>query len=207
MNPDAKFWEKAADRYAAKPVADQASYQRKLQVTRTYFRLDMNVLEIACGTGSTAIAHAPCVKHIHATDISSRMIEIAQDKAAAEKVDNVSFEQAAIDDLRVPDRSLDAVLGLSILHLLENKEDAIAKIYRMLKPGGVFVSSTACLGGKMGFLKFIIPIGRFFGLMPLVKIFSVQELQDSLTDAGFRIDHEWQQEDSRTVFIVAKKAV
>ncbi len=37
---------------------------------------------------------------------------------------------------------LDMVLGLSILHLLENKAEVMAKVHRMLKPGGVFVAST-----------------------------------------------------------------
>lgn len=78
-----EFWEKRADKYSRQPVADEASYQRKLEVTRKYFRPDMEVLEIGCGTGSTAISHAPYVKHIRATDFSSRMIEIAKEKARA----------------------------------------------------------------------------------------------------------------------------
>jgi ubiquinone/menaquinone biosynthesis C-methylase UbiE len=41
----------------------------------------MEVLEFGCGTESTAIAHAPYVKHIQALDISSKMIDIAQGKA------------------------------------------------------------------------------------------------------------------------------
>ena len=38
----------------------------------------MNVLEIGCGTGMTAVIHSPFVNHYHATDISSGMIEIAK---------------------------------------------------------------------------------------------------------------------------------
>ena len=169
MHQPSKFWDKIAERYAKKPVADEAAYQKKLQVTRGYFRPDMEVLEFGCGTGSTAIAHAPYVKHIRAIDISSKMIEIAQGKAAADGVENVTFEQSTIDDLNVPDETFDAVMGHSVLHLLESKEDAIAKVHGMLKPGGVFVSSTACIGDFMKVFKVIAPIGRFFGLLPLVK--------------------------------------
>ena len=68
------FWDKVAERYSKKPVADEAAYQTKLRVTREYFRPDMQVLEIGCGTGSTAIAHAPFVEHICATDISPKMM-------------------------------------------------------------------------------------------------------------------------------------
>ena len=206
MDRSRKFWDKIAERYSKRPIADEAAYRKKLQVTREYFRPDMEVLELGCGTGSTAIAHAPHVKRIRAIDISSKMIEIAQRKAAAKNIENVTFERSSIDEFDAPDRSLDAVLGLSILHLLENKEEVLAKVHRMLKPGGVFVSSTACVGDTMKFLKLIAPIGRLFGLMPFVAIFTTKELEDSLTDAGFEIDYQWQPGKGKAVFIVAKKA-
>ena len=104
------------------------------------------------------------------------------------------------------DQTFDAVLGLSILHLLENEEDAISRVYKMLKPGGIFVTSTVCLGDRMKILKVIGPIGKFFGLMPLVKVFTTMELEDSLTDASFEIDYRWQPGRGKSVFIVAKKA-
>ncbi len=206
MDPSVRFWDRIAERYSKRPIADEAAYQKKLQVTREYLRPDMNVLEFGCGTGSTAIAHAPYVKHIQAIDISSRMIEIAQGKADARAVENVTFEQSTIDEFSVSDQTLDAVLGLSILHLLDNKEEVIAKVHRMLKPGGIFVTSTACIGDTMKFLKVIAPIGKLLGLMPLVKVFSTKELEDSLTDAGFEIDYQWQPGKGKAVFIVAKKA-
>ena len=206
MDQSTKFWDKIAKRYSKRPVADEAAYQKKLQVTREYFQPGMEVLEFGCGTGSTAIAHAPYVKHIHAIDISSKMIEIAQGKAGAEKVTNVTFERSTIDKFSVSNQTLDAVLALSILHLLENKEGVITKVHRMLKPGGIFVSSTACLGDTMmKYIKLIAPIGKFLGLMPLVKIFTTKELEDSLTDAGFQIDYEWQPGSDKAVLIVAKK--
>jgi ubiquinone/menaquinone biosynthesis C-methylase UbiE len=116
MNPSSKFWDRIAERYSERPVADEAAHQQKLQVTRTYFRPDSEVLEFGCGTGSTAISHSPYVRHIRAIDISSKMLEIAREKAEKEGVENVTFEQLTIEDVNVPDQSLDAVLGLSILH-------------------------------------------------------------------------------------------
>ncbi|MEM8780892.1 MAG: SAM-dependent methyltransferase, partial [Cyanobacteria bacterium P01_G01_bin.49] len=57
-------------------------------------------------------------------------------------------------------------------------------------------------------------IGVFLGLIPLVKVFTSQELENSLSDAGFTIDYHWQPNKSirkgmfklKGVFIVAKKA-
>lgn len=206
MNKPTKFWDKIADRYSRQPIADEKAYQKKLRVTREYFQPDMEVLEIGCGTGSTAIVHAPYVKHIRSIDFSSKMIEIARCKAAAQKVENVTFERLAIDNISVPEQTFDAVLGLSILHLLENNEDIIAKVYKMLKTGGIFVTSTACLGDTMKFFKLFAPIGKFLGLMPLVKVFTTKKLEDSLVNAGFKIEYQWQPDKGKAVFIVAKKA-
>lgn len=206
MRDSSKFWDKIATRYAKKPVADEQAYQKKLRVTREYFRPDMHVLEVGCGTGSTAIAHAPFVQHIRATDFSSQMITIAQGKASAADIGNVSFEVSSVDELSVQSNSLDAVLALSVLHLLESKEEAIGKIHNMLKPGGVFVSSTACIGDFLKILKFIAPVGRFFRLLPVLKVFTTNELVNSLTTAGFTIDYQWQPSKKDAVFIVAKKA-
>lgn len=206
MSKPSAFWDRIAERYSRKPVADEAAYQKKLQITREYLRPDMEVLEFGCGTGSTAIAHAPYVKHIFAIDISSKMIEIARAKADAAQVTNVTFEQAAIDDFSEADRAFDVVMGHSILHLVADRDSIVSKVYKMLKPGGVFVSSTACLGDRMKFFKFIGPVGQFLGLMPMVKVFSTQELIDSLTGAGFAIDQQWRPNKAVSVFVVAKKA-
>ena len=205
MDREKAFWNKLADKYSRRPVADEASYRKKLAITREYFRPDMEVLEIGCGTGSTAIEHAPFVKHIRATDLSTRMVEIAKEKARAADVDNVTFEALSVDALDVPDASIDVVMAHNVLHLLEDKEQVITDVHRMLGPGGVFVSSTACVGDMMLPLRLIVPVGRFLRLFPLVKVFSVAELKDSLENAGFEIDYEWQPKKNAAAFIICRK--
>ncbi len=205
MDHSSRFWDRIAERYAKRPVADEATYAKKLQITRSYLQPEMEVLELGCGTGSTAIAHAPHVKHIHAIDLSSKMIGIAQRKANAENVGNITFAQSSIKALDMPDQSLDVVLALSVLHLIENKEEVILNIQNLLKPGGIFVSSTACIADSMRFFKYVAPIGNFLRLIPLVKVFSAQELVQSLTCAEFEIDHQWCPGKGNAVFIVAKK--
>ena len=199
-----RFWDRIAKRYAKKPIANEEAYQRKLATTREYFRPEMEVLEIGCGTGSTAIAHAPYVRRIRATDISDRMIEIAKGKARTARVDNVTFEVCAVEDLDVPRESVDAVLALSLLHLVEDREAVVAKIHRMLKRDGIFISNTVCLGDHMKWFRFIGPFGRWFGVFPLLRIFTMKELEQSFKSAGFRIEHEWQP-DKHVVFIIARK--
>ena len=201
----ARFWDRIADRYSSKPVADEAAYQKKLSVTREYLRPDMEVLEFGCGTGSTALTHAPHVNHILALDVSARMIEICREKAEAAAVENVTFEQATIDEFSAPADTYDAVMALSVLHLVADRDAVIARVHAMLKPDGLFVTSTACIADSMRFFKIIAPIGRFLRLLPLLRVFTLRELETSLTGAGFEIDHQWQPGKGRGVFIVAKK--
>ena len=205
MKKTARFWDFIAKRYAKLPVADEASYQKKLEITQTYFSPDSEVLEFGCGTGSTAIAHAPHVSHIRATDVSAKMLAIATAKADEAGIDNITFEQVTIEDLEVPDDSLDVVMGHSILHLLEDKEAAIAKVFKMLKQGGYFVTSTICLGDSMKWFRYIAPIGHFLGVLPLIKFFTAAELESAFTDAGFEIDHNWRPGEGKVVFLIGKK--
>lgn len=205
MDNSAKFWDRISKRYAKRPVADEAAYQKKLEITRQYLQPDMQVLEIGCGTGSTAITHAPFVKHIQALDVSPKMLEIARDKALAANIDNISFTVASVDEFSADDSSLDMVLGLSILHLLDNWQDVVSRVYGMLKPGGLFISSTACIGDSMKFMKFVLPIGNFLGLIPTIKVFTTDELLQALSTPGFQIEQQWLPAKNKAVFIVAKK--
>lgn len=200
-----EFWDKRADKYSLRPVADEATYQKKLEITRTYFREDMEVLEIGCGTGSTALAHAPYVGHITGTDIATRMIEIAREKVSAAGVTNAIFEVQDAAVLGVPDASLDAVMAHNLLHLLDDREAVIKDVYRKLKPGGVFVTSTACISDMMFLFRMIVPVGLFFGLFPPVKVFSAADLRTSMHNAGFEIDHEWLPKPQAAVFMICRK--
>ncbi len=206
MQKDAKFWDRHAAGYAKKPVRDEAAYQKKLAVTREYLGPEMDVMEFGCGTGSTAITHAPYAKSILGIDISSKMIEIARGKAEAAGVENVTFAVDTIEDFDAPDGSFDVIMGHSILHLLQDRDAAIAKVYRLLKPGGVFVTSTVCLGDRMAWFKLVAPIGRFLGFFPLVKVITANDVEQSIAAAGFSIDHRWQPGKGISIFIVATKA-
>ena len=202
----ARFWDRMAERYARMPISDEAAYQEKLRITRDYLRPDMTLLEVGCGTGSTALQHAPHVRHIEAVDVSGKMLEIARRKAAEAGALNIDFRQADIETMRAGGQAYDAVLALSILHLLEDRDRAIGMIHDMLRPGGVFVSSTICLGDSA--LRLIAPITaplRMLGLFPLLKPFRQSDLEHSLTRAGFTLDRVWRPGPRKAVFIVARK--
>jgi ubiquinone/menaquinone biosynthesis C-methylase UbiE len=90
----AKFWDKVANKYAATPIKDVQAYERTMDRTRTYLSKKDSVLEVGCGTGSTALLLAGSVNRITASDISSNMIDIARGKAKDQRVANVRFIQS-----------------------------------------------------------------------------------------------------------------
>lgn len=205
VRKESRFWDRLAERYARQPIADEAAYQHKLRVTRGYLRPDMELLEFGCGTGSTALVHAPYVSHIRAIDFSANMLSIARRKAVDAGVENITFEEADIATLDAPSGRYDMILGLSVLHLLADKDAVIAKVARMLKPQGLFVSSTACLGDTMPVFKYLAPVGKALRLLPQLDVMTAAELRHSIEKQGLSIEQQWQPRRGAAVFVVARK--
>jgi ubiquinone/menaquinone biosynthesis C-methylase UbiE len=205
MSINTVFWDWIANRYSRQTVGDDASYRKKLTVSQQYFDTESRVLEFGCGTGSTAIHHAPAVGHIHAIDTSFKMLSIAEAKAKTAALKNISFEQTSLPELNSPNESWDTILAMSILHLVDNKETEIERVFELLKPGGVFISSTICIGdGGIGF-KLLAPIFKWIPLLPAISVFSQQQLISSIESAGFTTEYNWQPGNDKAVFVVARK--
>jgi len=200
-----KFWDKHAAGYAKSPVRNEESYQKKLQITRSYLSPESVVFEFGCGTGTTSVHHAPFAKSILAIDISEKMLEIARDRAREKNVENIEFRQGSIEDFEEQDGSFDLVMGHSILHLLRDPQGAIDKVYRLLKPGGVFVSSTVCLGNRISLWRLILPPLSLVGIIPYVQVMSRQALENYFSNAGFDIDFQWEQRKKEAAFIIVRK--
>ena len=164
----------------------------------------MEVLEFGCGTGTTALQHAPFVRRYTGIDFSPKMIAIARDRATAVGQSNLTFEVARIEEWTAPDQSYDVILGMSILHLLEDKEAVLATVHRLLKPGGLFVSSTVCATDMPRIVTWILRVGNALGLLPLVRRFSDSDLVAGHIEAGFVIKDRWRPGPGKAVFLVAQ---
>ena len=200
------FLDKIAKGYAKSKIMDIKSYERKLEKTQEYLSKNMRLLEVGCGTGMTACLHAPHVKHVHATDISPAMVEIAKNRAMTDNIANISFEVCSTSTLSVEDESQDVILAMSLLHLIENPTDALGELRKKLKPGGLFISSTICLGDKMKLLRFILPLMRLVGFAPdIVHFFEKDKLLDIIQRQGFSIEYKWQPSEKAALFIIARK--
>jgi ubiquinone/menaquinone biosynthesis C-methylase UbiE len=202
----ARFWDRAADRYARMPMRGEAAWREKLAIIRGLTGPEAEVLELGCGTGSTAIEIAPHARRILATDISGRMLEIARQKAAAAGAGNVAFRRAGVEELEAPEGAFDLVLAMNLLHLLEDREGAMARVFPWLRPGGAFVSGTMCLSDGLGWVRWVSPVARRLGLFPALQSFPETRLTEELRRAGFAIERRWKPGPRKAVFLVARRA-
>lgn len=184
MTADATFWDKIADKYAASPVKNIAAYEETLTRTRAYLGPADDVLELGCGTGTTALKLAGDAGHITATDISPRMIAIAQGKIAEAGAENVTARVGTSRD--AAETGVDVVLGFNYLHLLPDMEGTIAQIHGLLRPGGHFISKTVCLGRAPHF-KVLIWVMQTLGKAPFVRCLKVETLEAVIRRQGFEI--------------------
>ena len=192
LSKDAAFWSKISRKYAADPIRNMEGYLNTLERTKSYLKAEDSVLEIGCGTGSTALLLAPHVAQITATDLAPGMIEIANEKRAEEELENITFKVAEVLEHDPDNGSFDAVLAHNLLHLVPDLGGALEHIATLTKPGGVFISKTVCApesgGLKYGMISRIaIPIMQALGKAPFVNFVSVAELQQAIERAGFEI--------------------
>ncbi|NNE16973.1 MAG: class I SAM-dependent methyltransferase, partial [Myxococcales bacterium] len=187
MTDDAAFWDGIAEKYAKQPVANPDAFDAKIAATTSRMKATDVVLDIGCGTGSLVLRLAGSAAQVHGLDISSEMTRIAKGKAQAQEVDNVTFHTGAFDDNfgAFEAGSLDGVCAFSLLHLVDDRSAALDRIFRLLKPGGFFVSSTVCLGESWVPYGVIIGAMRLIGKAPMVKIFDKRTLEDEIRRSGF----------------------
>lgn len=187
MPGDATFWNNLAEKYARQPVADPAAFERKIAVTKALMKPRDVVLDVGCGTGSLALQLAPYGAHVHGLDLSSEMIRIARGKAEAAKASNVTFHVGAFDDsfTALEGQSVRGVCAYSLLHLVDDLPAALRRVFRLLEPGGFFVSSTVGLGESWVPYRPLLWLMRAVGKAPTVKIFDRRTLEDEVTRAGF----------------------
>ena len=88
---------------------------------------------------------------------------------------------------------------------MEDYQKTIQRINDLLKPGGLIISVTPCIGEKI-FLNISLSLLSKIGLVPDIKSFKISELEDSIANGNFEIiENEDLQKGMPQIFIVAKK--
>ena len=201
---NAAFWNKAAPKYAKDAIGDMPAYEETLDRMREILQPHHRVLELGCGTGSTALELADSVDRYIGTDVASKMVKIAKGKLTEQSPQNLSF---AVQDAGVmTSGSNDVVLALNLLHLLPDLENTLAEIYKALPSGGLLISKTGLLKDGLWLLPLVIPLMRTIGKAPFVRSLSEESLIGLLENAGFKVTEKLVQGGMvPRVFIVAQK--
>ncbi|QTY27462.1 bifunctional demethylmenaquinone methyltransferase/2-methoxy-6-polyprenyl-1,4-benzoquinol methylase UbiE [Flavobacterium sp. CS20] len=130
------------------------------------------VLDVATGTGDLAIALVKTnIQKVVGVDISNGMLDVGRQKIKAQNLtEKIDMVQADSENLPYKDNSFDAVTVAFGVRNFENLDKGLSEIYRVLKPGGLFVvletSNPTKFPFKQGYFaytKYILPvIGKLF---------------------------------------------
>jgi SAM-dependent methyltransferase len=119
--------------------------------------------------------------------------------------------QAEIFDQRLENGSYDAVLAFNILHVPGHTRKVIRRIDDLLKPGGLLISLTPCLGEEKKQFLSILPgwpllLLNALGLFPPLRFYSITQVKKLTTDSKFQIPESACRTDGHVVcFCTARK--
>ena len=123
---DLDFWQGMAAHYSkfmrrSAPVYAEISYHIRPHLTR-----DMNVLELACGTGQLSFPLSPCVRLWEATDATSKMIAEAKKRSGSSRLHFSVRDASCLPYASEPD---DAEVIAKDLHILPEPEKELRELF------------------------------------------------------------------------------
>jgi 2-polyprenyl-3-methyl-5-hydroxy-6-metoxy-1,4-benzoquinol methylase len=182
-----KFWDLISTKYAASPISDISAYETKITRLKTYLTAEMSVLDIGCATGTQCGDIANNVKQVTGIDISGKLLAVAEERMAERNLDNINFIQTSIFDESFQAGSFNVVMAFFVLHFFEDIDVVFKRVHELLKPAGIFISETACLGNKNKLFGSLLRFAGHLGFLPKINLLTTQQLERSLKRTGFHI--------------------
>lgn len=207
-NSPEKFWNLISSKYAASTISDRSAYETKMAKLKTYLAPEMSVLDIGCATGTQCGDIANNVRQVTGIDISDKLLAIARNRMAERGLDNIEFLQTSVFHKSMQAGDFDVVMAFFVLHFFKDIDAVFKRVHELLKPGGIFVSETACLGHKNKLIRGILRFLGQIGLLPEINQLTNQQLEQSLQKAGFSIIEKirFSHHSDAEYTIIAKKA-
>jgi SAM-dependent methyltransferase len=117
-------------------IAGFISGEAEKFVARLNLNPGTNLLDVACGTGNSAIPAARAGATVTGVDIATNLLEQARKRAAAEHL-NVHFDEGDAEELHYPDRSFDVVVSMFGAMFAPRPERVAEEFLRICRPGGM----------------------------------------------------------------------
>lgn len=118
-------------------------------IARTKIKPGKRVLDVACGTGNTAIPAARADGLVTGVDIAPNLLEQARKRATAEEL-QLRFEEGDAEELPSGDREFDIVLTMFGAMFAPRAERVAAELVRVCKPGGLIAMANWTPEGFVG---------------------------------------------------------
>jgi SAM-dependent methyltransferase len=99
------------------------------------------VLDLGSGAGLDVLLSARRVGpggHAYGVDMTDEMLELANGNKQRSNVTNATFLKGTIENVPLPDASVDVVISICVINLAEDKQAVIDEAFRVLRPGGLF---------------------------------------------------------------------
>ena len=171
------------------------------------------VLDLGSGGGIDVLLSAQRVGptgHVYGLDMTDQMLALARRNAEAAGASNVTFLKGQIEQIPLPDESVDVIISNCVINLAVDKPSVLREAFRVLKPGGRFAVSdvivrgevppevrrsmelwVGCIAGALEEQQFLRLLGEAGFVSPSIeptRVYKAEDARAFLKDSGLDAD-------------------